>query len=184
MRMLAIADRAPSRPLRDILADTPVDVIVTLGDLELPDIRALEDCALPKLGVYGNHCSGMYMPSLGIENMHLRTQTVGGVTFGGFEGCVRYKESSAKMYSQEEASAMLAAFPRVDVMLVHCPPYGVNDDVTEIAHTGFVGLRDYVERERPKFLFHGHSYPTEQTMVRRLGDTEIVYVFGEKVIEI
>lgn len=185
MRILAIADRPPERPIRDILAEQPVDVIVTLGDLELSHIRSLELVTdIPKLGVYGNHCSGMYMPELGIENMHLKTKELFGVTFGGFEGCVKYKESSAKMYTQEEASAMLATFPRVDIMLVHCPPYGVNDDQTDIAHTGYVGLRDYVERERPNHLFHGHTYPKENELVTMLGYTNIVYVFGHKIIEI
>lgn len=184
MRILVIADRAPSKPIPDILAENPADIVVTLGDLELHQIRSLELVDLPKLGVYGNHCSGMYMPGLGIQNLHMNTVTVHGVTFGGFEGCVRYKQSSAPMYTQEEASALLATFPRVDVMLTHCPPFGVNDDQSDISHTGFVGLREYVEREKPAFLFHGHTYPTPGAEVHRLGDTEIIYVFGEKSIEI
>lgn len=185
MRILAIADRAPDGRIQDILAQNAIDVIVTLGDLEMMQIRALEDVTtIPKLGVYGNHCSGMYMPELGIENMHLATKTIAGLTFGGFEGCVKYKESSAKMYTQEEASRMLASFPRVDIMLVHCPPFGVNDDQDDIAHTGFIGLRDYVEREKPRALLHGHTYPSDQGMVTQLGGTRIEYVFGHRIIEI
>ena len=185
MRILVIADRGPSRPIKEMLAEQPIDVIVTLGDLELSDIRYLELVTdIPKLGVYGNHCSGMYMPEIGMENMHMRAKEVKGVVFGGFEGCVKYKNSSAKMYTQEEASAMFDGFPKVDVMLVHCPPYGVNDDVTDISHTGFVGLRDYVERERPKYLFHGHTYPKDNELVTQFMDTQIRYVFGEKIIEI
>lgn len=185
MRILVIADRPPDKRIQDILAESPIDLIVTLGDLELSQIRPLEDIAdIPKIGVYGNHCSGMYMPGLGIENMHLATKTIGGMTFGGFEGCVKYKESSAKMYTQEEASVLLATFPRVDVMLVHCPPFGVNDDQTDIAHTGFIGLRDYVEREKPRALFHGHTYPTAQEIVTQLGETAIEYVSGHRIITI
>lgn len=184
MRILAIADRASSRPVPEILAETPADVIVTLGDLELHQIRSLEIADLPKLGVYGNHCSGMYMDELGIQNMHMKTVTINGVTFGGFEGCVRYKQSSAPMYTQEEASSLLATFPHVDVMLTHCPPFGVNDDHHDISHTGFIGLRDYVEREKPAFLFHGHTYPAPGSEVDRLGDTKIMYIFGERVVEI
>ncbi len=183
MNILAIADRPPEKRIRDILDENAIDVIVTLGDLELSEIRALELVTdIPKLGVYGNHCSGMYMPELGIENMHLKTKAVHGLTFGGFEGCVRYKESSAKMYTQEEASAMLATFPKVDIMLVHCPPFGVNDDQTDLSHTGYIGLRDYVEREKPQHLFHGHTYPKADELVTKLGDTAIVYVSGYKII--
>lgn len=185
MRILALADRPPDMAIRDILRASSFDVIVTLGDFEQSQIRSLENVTnIPKLGIYGNHCSGMYMPELGIENMHLATKTINGITFGGFEGCVRYKESSAKMYTQEEASELLASFPHVDVMLVHCPPFGVNDDPTDIAHTGFVGLRDYLEREKPAHLFHGHTYPTPGHLVTLCGETTITYVSGHKIIEI
>jgi len=184
MRILAIADRPPLRPIKDILAEESIDVIVTLGDLDMNDIGYLELVPnIPKLGVYGNHCSGSYMESFGIVNMHMQTREIGGLMFGGFEGCVRYKQSPyAKMYTQEEAIEKLRGFPRVDIMLTHCPPFGVNDDVSDIAHTGYEGLRDYVLEKKPRALFHGHTYPAEpQTL---FGETRIEYVYGHKVIEI
>ncbi len=185
MRILAIADRAPLKPLSVLLQEQPVDLIVTLGDLEMSDIRYLENVRqIPKLGVYGNHCSGMYMPELGIVNMHMATTVIQGVRFGGFEGCVRYKQSTAKMYTQEEASELFSYYPPVDVLLMHCPPYGVNDDPTDIAHTGFIGSRDYVSREHPKLLMHGHTYPTANELVREVGSTRIEYVFGSAFIEV
>jgi uncharacterized protein len=186
LRLLAIADRAPSRRVRDIINETPVDAIVTLGDLELSQIRDLELITdIPKLGVYGNHCSGSYMDTVGLVNMHLNTATIKGITFGGFEGSVRYKDSAyAKMYSQEEASALLKNFPRVDVMLTHCPPYGINDDVSDLSHTGFAGLRAYLDEHRPAYLLHGHTYPTEANIVRQYESTKIEYVFGERILEI
>jgi Icc-related predicted phosphoesterase len=88
------------------------------------------------------------------------------------------------MYTQEEASTMLSAFPRVDVMLVHCPPYGVNDEPDELAHQGFKGLRDYVEREHPAYLLHGHTYPSESQLVRQVGSTKIEYVYSDRVIDL
>lgn len=186
MRILAIADRPPKKFISEIIAATPVDLIITLGDLEASELRGLDQIThIPKIGIYGNHCSGLYFDSLGIQNMHMQTFEYKGVTFGGFEGCVRYKESgTAKMYTQEEASAMLATLPRIDIMLTHCPPYGVNDDTTDIAHTGFIGLRTYVETKKPSVLFHGHTYPTEQTMAHSLGDTKIVYVYGDLLYEL
>lgn len=186
MLILAIADRPPSQPIKGLISKTKPDVIVTLGDLEEHQIRELVDIHdIPKLGVYGNHCSGSYMDVLGITNMHLETLKIKGVTFGGFEGSVRYKDSIyAKMYTQEQASALLASFPRVDVMLAHCPPYGVNDEPDDVAHQGFKGLRDYVGRTNPKYLFHGHTYPEKNEVVTKLFNTEIIYVFGERLIEI
>lgn len=186
MRILAIADRPSRRPIKELLSESPVDLIVTLGDLTFGDIAELADITnVPKLGVYGNHDSGTYMPSLGITDMHMKTVAVQGVVFGGFQGCVRYKENpQAIMYTQEEASALLQGFPRVDVMLTHCPPFGVNDDQTEISHTGYIALRDYIRRERPACLFHGHTYPEANTLITEFEGTRIVYVYQDARIEI
>jgi len=185
MRILAIADRPPFESIKEILLKQSVDVIVTLGDLEMHQIRELEDINdIPKLGVYGNHCSGMYMAELGIENMHLATKEINGIIFGGFEGSVKYKESSAKMYTQEQASELLKDFPYVDIMLCHAPPYGVNDEPDDPTHAGLIGLREYVEKKSPKYLLHGHTYPIEGQLVTKFGLTNIEYIYGSKILDI
>lgn len=186
MNILAVADRAPQRSLREIVQTQSIDVIVTLGDLGFFEVKELQDIQhLPKIGVYGNHCSGAYFADLGIMNMHMATWEYNGVKFGGFQGCVRYKNNpEAIMYTQEEASVLLAHFPYVDVMLVHCPPYGINDDTTEISHTGFIALRQYIERMHPKYLLHGHTYPKDNERVQEYAGTRIEYVYGERVLQL
>lgn len=186
MKILAIADRPPRESIRSILDKDHIDLICILGDLDLFSLSELKEIThIPKLGIYGNHDSGTYFEPLGIVNMHLKTYEYNGLVFGGFEGCVRYKnDPHAKMYTQEEASKLLKDFPRVDVMLVHCPPYGVNDEPDELAHQGFIALREYVEQKKPKYLLHGHTYPTAETLVTKLGDTEVIYVYEDKIIEL
>jgi hypothetical protein len=184
MTILAIADRPPSKPIRETLAAQPVDLIVTLGDLgffELQDLAMVD--TIPKVGVYGNHCSGTYFTDLGIMDLHLKTWEFGGLTFGGFQGSVRYKENpEAIMYTQEEATAMLQDFPRVDVMLVHCPPYGINDDPSELSHTGYIALRTYLDQRKPAHLFHGHTYPDSEHLITQYGQTAIHYVYSDQII--
>lgn len=186
MKILAIADRSPKEKIQSILKENSIDLICTLGDLDQISLSELADIHnIPKLGVYGNHCSGMYFEPLGIINMHLKTFEFGGLIFGGFEGCVRYKNDQyAKMYTQEEAVELLKDFPYVDVMLVHCPPYGINDEPEELAHQGYKALRDYVEQKKPKYLLHGHTYPTADTIVTKFADTEIIYVYEDKIIDL
>lgn len=184
MRILAISDRPPKRKIKEIISEQTIDLIVTLGDLDQSQIRELEDIThIPKIGVYGNHDSGMYFEPLGIQNMHLATYEQGGIVFGGFQGCVRYKENpDAIMCTQEEATELLKDFPRVDVFLAHCPPYGINDEPEEVTHQGFKAFRDYIERHQPAYLFHGHTYPTEESMITEYAGTKIEYIYSDRIL--
>lgn len=185
MQILAIADRRPRVNILDTVRENNVELIVTLGDLVREDILQLQAIAdIPKIGVYGNHDSGTYMPDLGIWDMHLKTWNYQGLRFGGFQGCVRYKENpSAIMFTQEEAQHLMGGFPPVDVFLCHCPPRGINDE-EEVSHQGFDALRDYIDQNNPKLLMHGHTYPTEETVVKQHGTTRIEYVYEHKLITI
>ena len=185
MNTLVIADRNPDIDFQKIINDNAVNLVITLGDLERHDLLGLSAVTtIPKIGVYGNHCSGTYFPELGIMNMHMATWEYGGLTFGGFQGCVRYKENPyAIMYTQAQASHMLAAFPSTDIFICHCPPRGINDE-EEVAHQGFDGLREYIDRSPPRVLLHGHTYPTEASMVRQYGATRIEYVHRWRIVDL
>ncbi|MDX1765319.1 MAG: hypothetical protein R3313_00035 [Candidatus Saccharimonadales bacterium] len=184
MKALVIADRNPHINIAEVAAQQQAQLIITLGDLIREDLlSAIPVSNIPKIGVYGNHDSGNYMPEIGIMDMHLKTWDFGGYRFGGFQGCVRYKPApDAIMYTQEEANQMMANFPPVDIFLAHCPPRGVNDE-EEIAHQGFDALRTYVDRFQPRVLLHGHTYPTEENIVRNVGNTRIEYVYKHRVVD-
>lgn len=185
MNILALADRSPKINIPEVIRDDNIELVITLGDFLKESLWVLEDITtIPKIGVYGNHDSGTYMPSLGIWDMHLKIWDFNGLRFGGFQGCVRYKENpDAIMYTQEEAMRMMTNFPKVDIFVSHCPPRGINDE-EEVAHQGFQALRDYIDREQPKVWLHGHTYPTAETLVIQHGPTRIEYVFEHKVIRL
>lgn len=185
MNVLAIADRQPKINILEVVQRNNVELIITLGDLTREDILQLEQIKnIPKIGVYGNHDSGTYMPELGIWDMHLKLWDYNGLKFGGFQGCVRYKDNpDAIMYTQEEASQLMKNFPKVDVFICHCPPRGINDE-EEIAHQGFQALRDYIDYQKPKILLHGHTYPTDETIVKQHGSTQIEYIYEYKLLTI
>jgi len=98
---LCIADRPPQKSIGDWVQEYTIDLIITLGDLEYLQIVELGQITnIPKIGVYGNHCTPGYMADLGIINLHLQTFEFNGIRFGGFEGSPRYKNDPyAKMYS-------------------------------------------------------------------------------------
>lgn len=185
MNILGVADRRPKIDISDFVRSNDIDLIITLGDLTREDILPLEQItSIPKIGVYGNHDSGTYMPGLGIWDMHLKIWDFQGLRFGGFQGCVRYKENpDAIMCTQDEARRMLEGFPKVDIFLSHCPPRGINDEA-EIAHQGFDALRTYLEAKQPDVWLQGHTYPTEDTLVTQHGSTRIEYVYEYKLIRI
>jgi len=185
MQTLVIADRRPDIDIAATVAAEKIDLVITLGDLTREDIYGLTQVQnIPKIGVYGNHDSGTYMPELGIWDMHLKVWDFQGLRFGGFQGCVRYKaDPQAIMCTQEEATALMAGFPKVDVFISHCPPRDINDE-EEIAHQGFDALRRYIDEQQPKVWLHGHTYPTEETVVRQHGPTRVEYVHKHKIISL
>lgn len=181
--LLVIADRPPRTPIADTLKQHQIDAIITLGDLALQDIRDLETVTtVPKFGVYGNHDSGSYMPELGITNLHLQTVELGGITLGGFEGSVRYKNDPyAPMYTQEEANELIKQLPAVDLLISHAPPRGIHDE-PEPAHQGYDALRWYIQQYHPAFCLHGHTYPS--STVETLAETQIVYIYEDQIVEL
>jgi Icc-related predicted phosphoesterase len=181
LRALVLADERPFVPLEKLLRDD-VDIVLCLGDLTRVDLEPLGSARLPKLGVYGNHDDGGEFTGLGIESVHLRRVEVGGLCFGGFSGSHEYRPAKGTrlMWSQKQASKLLAKLGHVDVLLAHSPPLGVNDDADDPAHVGLAGLRDYVEREHPALLLHGHTYPP--LPVERFGATEVRHVRGHRFV--
>lgn len=181
LRALALADEAPYVPIERLLA-RGADLVLCLGDLTRHDLEPLANVQLPKLGVFGNHDDGDEFDGLGIESVHLRQVEVCGLTFGGFSGSHEYRPAKGTRltWSQKEASKQLKRFGHVDVMLAHSPPLGVNDDADDPAHVGLQGLREYVEREHPAMLLHGHTYPP--LPVEQLGDTQVRHVRGHRFV--
>jgi uncharacterized protein len=179
LRALVLADEPPYVPLERLLGKE-VDIVLCLGDLSRPDLEPLGSARLPKLGVHGNHDDGGEFTGLGIESVHLRRVELGGLWFGGFSGSHEYHRDPRYTWTQKQASKLLSKLGHVDVLLSHSPPFGINDDPGDPAHVGLVGLREYVEREHPAMLLHGHTYPP--LPVERFGDTEVRHVRGHRFV--
>ena len=184
MRLLALADERPPAPVKRIVADNEPDAIVLLGDLEDEVLADVSDLAVPALGVLGNHDPEDRLEQLGIRDVHLRRAEVGDLSFAGFEGCVRYGRGGLHQYTQRQAERLARKLPVADVLLAHCPPWGVNDEPDDPAHVGFRALREWVERHQPRLLLHGHTTPDPRTRTDRLGATRIVWIRGARVLDL
>lgn len=182
MRVLALADKRPPVDAAAMALQARVDAVVCLGDLDLAWIESITSLALPKLGVHGNHDPDHVLREVEVDDLHLRRTSLGGMTFAGFEGCVRYRRHGDHQYTQKEATKLARKLPAADVLLCHCPPRGINDDPEDPAHTGFEGLRDWVDRYGPRHVLHGHTHPLPGRIMSRYGDTQVHYVSGARII--
>jgi uncharacterized protein len=184
LRLLVIADITPQlgMSIADYVATHAVDAVVTAGDLTRFDLSGVEDLSIPVLGVYGNHCDGKYLKDLRIKNLHLKKVVVGGVSFSGLQGCVRYKPGTPDvLYTQRQYKWLVTRLRTADVLVTHCPPRGINDH-DDAAHIGIDALRKWVDRVQPRVLIHGHTYP--KTPLTAYGRTRIEYVRGARIVEV
>src|SRR4051794_5947586 len=183
MRLLILADEESWLPLPALVRSHDPDVVITLGDLTPDALDPLGRFAVPVLGVYGNHDDGRYLDAANTTNLHLRATELGGLTFAGFEGCVRYTRGASLQYTQKQASKLARKLPPADILISHAPPRGVHEEPADRAHEGFDGLRDYDERIAPRLPLHGHT-PAPPRGMTRLGATRVVHVVGHQVLEV
>ena len=186
MRILALADAPPRRPVPELVAAGRPDLVVLLGDLEPAWVDGLAGLDVPRLGVHGNHDDPGSLAALGAEDVHLRRVDVDGVSFSGLSGSPRYSREGRFEWTQAEAAKLLGRLPAADVLLTHAPPEGVNDEPGDPVHTGWTALRAWVEEHRPAWLLHGHTgvpLPPARP-VHRLGPTRVVHVRGSALIDL
>jgi uncharacterized protein len=184
VRVLALADKRPPIDPADMALQMKVDAVLCLGDLDRAWIESLASLRLPKLGVLGNHDADDVLHEVEVDDLHLRRTSLGGLTFAGFQGCVAYRGRGNHQYTQKQASKLARKLPAADVLLCHCPPYGINDDPDDPAHIGFEALRDWVDRNAPRHLLHGHTHPMPGHVVTQYGPTQVHYISGAKVLHL
>jgi Icc-related predicted phosphoesterase len=113
-----------------------------------------------------------------------------GLLIAGLEGSIRYSDG-AHQYTERQMMAKVLALRvrlgprRLDILITHGPPAGVNEG-TDAPHRGLKAVRRAVEWMRPRLLLHGHIHPYGREIVReaQLGETRVINVVGHRVIEI
>ena len=161
----------------------PVDLVISCGDLSDSFIlQVAERCSCQMIfAVRGNHDTAAPFPAP-IIDLHLCSHEFGGLRFGGFAGCQRYKLRGHHLYEQAEVEHALRGFPTVDVFVAHNSPWGIHDDTRgDEAHQGFQAFGGYIARQRPRFFLHGHQHLNRQSL---LDDCEVVGVYGHRLLDL
>ena len=151
----------------------------------------------------GNHCYVPHEPATnkcspdaypGAFNLDGRVAQYNGLILAGLEGSPLYNMGPHQYTEQRVAwklflLTLALVFEKVqrgrylDVTVTHAPPRGIHDN-PDVAHRGFDSLVTFIERVRPAVLLHGHTHrydPTQPTRTR-LGETEIINVYGHAML--
>ena len=113
----------------------------------------------------GNHESesdvARFCDSFGFRNFHGQTLNIGGVAVAGLGYSNPTPFNTPGEYSEAELAERLAAFDALDplVLICHCPPKGTKlDQAGEGKHFGSTSVRDFIERNQPRYFYCGHIH--------------------------
>ena len=194
IRLLAVSDEVEPQLVdeRTVAAQGQIDLLIGCGDLPSDYLDVLSTVyAAPLLFVRGNHDlpgrQGDYPAAAEIDGRIVRER---GLLIAGLEGSIRYSDG-AHQYTERQMMAKVLALRvrlgtrRLDILITHGPPAGVNEG-TDAPHRGLKAVRRAVEWMQPRLLLHGHIHPYGREIVReaRLGETRVINVVGHRVIEI
>ena len=184
MKILILADYLPFNfDLKGLLDKEKPEAVFTLGDLKEAQLKALGEYEGPKFGVYGNHCHKGYLENLKIANAHLSLLELDDFSIFGFEGAIGEKNHELS-YTQEECHKMIENAPTADILISHCPPFGINDEENSNSHEGIEALLNYVEAYEPLLIFHGHTYPEKEQEISRYKNSIVVYTHGYRILNL
>lgn len=170
------------------------DLILSSGDLKASYLSFLVTMArCPVFYVHGNHDESYdRKPPEGCDCIDDHIVEYGGLKILGLGGCPWYHPGKYQ-YSEEAMKKRLRKLRfalwragGVDIVVTHAPPRGVGD-LDDPAHQGFEMLLELLEKYKPKYLLHGHvhlRYGTDQTRVRRWGDTQVINVCERYELEL
>jgi len=145
------------------------DVVVTLGDIPCEGLW----CISPDFGVLGNHDN---FGLLGDWDIHGKLVEKNGVSFAGFQGSSRYKDGPFPLYTQEESLKL--DIPKADVLISHDRIY---KPIMDKAHTGLMGITQYLDMYKPFLHLHGHHHKQE---VYKYNETIVVSVYECAIITV
>lgn len=115
-------------------------------------------------------------------NLHNNLIEINGIKLLGFSGCLPYKRmNEVYLHSQLECSVLLGYADKADVFISHNSPFGIHDDQSNFAHTGYKGIVEYIDRVNPKLVLHGHQHINEVTYLEN--GTCVVGVYGARLIK-
>lgn len=154
-----------------------IDVVATMGDIDTLFLKSISEkfADKPRIGVLGNHDYKGDLEYFNLQNIHNKPIRLNDMTIVGLEGCVRYKsEKDAPLHTQEEIHQICSVLPPCEIVFSHNSPYLIHDK-DDLAHEGYTGLRDYIDKHQPSYVFHGHQHINNIT---QYNSTTVIGIYG------
>jgi Icc-related predicted phosphoesterase len=133
----------------------------------------------------GNHESANQITDLcgrfGLNDFHGRKAEIGGFQVTGLGYSNPTPFDTPGEYSEDELAEKLHAFDGLKPMIsiCHAPPHGTMlDRITNLRHAGSRAVREFLQREQPRYFFCGHIHEAGGVS-EKLGPTSAMNV-GKK----
>ena len=186
MRVYAVADihgkPVKIEQIRKVIEEFKPDTLVVAGDITSyvnadGVIGQLSSMPVPVLAVRGNtdlpKVDRLLEHYTNTSSLHLRNQTVGGVQFTGVGGTIPVPFNSRISWREQGIFDRLATWVDEDtVLVVHCPPRGVLDEVLGKFHAGCRRLYQLISVRQPRAVLCGHIH--ERPGIAYIGRTPVV----------
>jgi len=191
MKLLIFSDiHSDARALERLMA-IEADYYICAGDLvnwargldvmgEILKRRADRVYVMP-----GNHETASqvseFCARFGFHDFHEKRMEIEGFEVIGFGYSNPTPFDTPGEYSEEEIERRLHAFDGLKPMIAicHAPPYGTMlDRITNLKHGGSRSVREFLQREKPRYFFCGHIHEAAGAQ-EKLGETSAMNV-GKK----
>lgn len=162
-----------------------IEAVFLLGDINPDELKELKSFSVENdlfiCGIPGNHDSFNELSEAGIINLHSTTVKFKDLVIAGFGGSWKYKNTnSGVLFTNNECSDCMAVLPKCDILLTHDRP-NYDKEETNMVHQGLIGITEYIEKNKPKYLLHGHCHESETIQY----DNTIVYsCYGISIVHL
>lgn len=184
MKILLMADfhmlsNDEFRQLSNLQYGVDYDICFLLGDIELNDLKDIQNVIRNIYGVTGNHDAKDLLKMVGIEDVNGKAIDYNGIRIAGLGGSFKYKDNDyMSMLTQQESSYICNNLPAADIFITHdSGHYQVSD---EYAHQGLVGITEYIERNKPALHFYGHHHENSFDLI---GNTNSFCVYKCSILD-
>lgn len=133
----------------------------------------------------GNHESAeqieAFCTKFGFHNFHGGRMRIGDFEVAGLGYSNPTPFDTPGEYSEEELEKRLHAFDgrKPLIAICHAPPFGTPlDRITNLKHAGSRSMREFIQREQPRYFFCGHIHEAAGAQ-DKLGETSAMNV-GKK----